>query len=256
MLSTWRREMKVTRWLWAAPPLGQECKQTDWGEGNVLRGTEWAQPSGGWGDRREGPLLEEPVGELRSEGGWGQVVDPRLKEECSQESHGQDAVGVGCGKRRSWRRGQGTWSQGASAVRGRSHWSCSQSGGFREEVSGCFWHLLGLLEQDSKCRLFLVFFFFFNCTAVRRVWRMRREEWEAGMGHLNYSLKRMCFPSWLGAVVSENCPSESAPGCAHNSSPRGLAVKADELLLHSCAGSPGRMDQACDHTTMEEGFEG
>lgn len=66
--------------------------------------------------------------------------------------------------------------------------------------------------------------------------RVKVEGWDK----LTHS-RRACS-SQTGAAISENCPNESAPGCAHNSSPRALAVKADTLLLHSCAGSLGRMD--------------
>lgn len=59
---------------------------------------------------------------------------------------------------------------------GRSHWGCSQSGGLlEEEVSGCFWHLLGLLEQDPKLHLSLGWVFL-SLPVMGRVWRAEKRE--------------------------------------------------------------------------------
>lgn len=97
---------------------------------------------------------------------------------------------------------------------GRSQWGYSQSGGLlEEEVSGCFWHFLGLLEQDPKLHLFLGWVFFKSYCDGEGVKGWEERSQKLGSSHLNYLLKRTCFPSWLGAAVSENCW-ELAPGCS------------------------------------------
>lgn len=66
-------------------------------------------------------------------------------------------------------------------------------------TSGCFWHLLGLFEQDPTLHLFLGWLF----KKIFMGWGMCEGLREGG-GKLR-PLKRMCFPRRLCVARSENC---------------------------------------------------